>query len=156
MYWFVNVFVTDEPYTKEYYVDMMGTDYIVNVQLRLGFRMNQEVNVYLRQIVNDLMENGQLPKQPQKYSIMKGREVGDFAFVLIREELTRVTSLSTIDTMVMQIKLAIKKIAFDPARWFGLEYSDVIVEHVPLIIGEKKLGDPLTQIQVDDFDEEDD
>ena len=156
VYWFVNVFVTDEPYTKEYYVDMMGTDYIVNVQLRLGFRMNQEVNVYLRQIVNDLMENGQLPKQPQKYSIMKGREVGDFAFVLIREELTRVTSLSTIDTMVMQIKLAIKKIAFDPARWFGLEYSDVIVEHVPLIIGEKKLGDPLTQIQVDDFDEEDD
>lgn len=156
VYWFVNVFVTDEPYTNEYYVDMMGTDYIVNVQLRLGFRMNQEVNVYLRQIVNDLMEEGKLPKQPQKYSIMKGREVGDFAFVLIREELTRVTSLSTIDTMVMQAKLAIKKIAFDPARWFGLEYSDVIVEHVPLVIGEKKKASHLTQIQVDDFDEDDD
>ncbi|MFC6347438.1 KUP/HAK/KT family potassium transporter [Vagococcus carniphilus] len=156
VYWFVNVFVTDEPYTKEYYVDMMGTDYIVNVQLRLGFRMNQEVNVYLRQIVQELMEEGKLPKQPQKYSIMKGREVGDFAFVLIREELTRVTSLSTIDTMVMQAKLAIKKIAFDPARWFGLEYSDVIVEHVPLVIGEKKKASHLTQIQVDDFDEDDD
>ena len=156
VYWFVNVFVTDEPYTKEYYVDMMGTDYIVNVQLRLGFRMNQEVNVYLRQIVQELMEEGKLPKQPQKYSIMKGREVGDFAFVLIREELTRVTSLSTIDTLVMQAKLAIKKIAFDPARWFGLEYSDVIVEHVPLVIGEKKKASHLTQIQVDDFDEDDD
>lgn len=156
VYWFVNVFVTDEPYTKEYYVDMMGTDYIVNVQLRLGFRVNQEVNVYLRQIVHDLMEEGKLPKQPQKYSIMKGREVGDFAFVLIREELTRVTSLSTIDTLVMQTKLAIKKIAFDPARWFGLEYSDVIVEHVPLVIGNRKPSIKLSQIQVDDFDEEDD
>ncbi|MBO0476662.1 KUP/HAK/KT family potassium transporter [Vagococcus sp. DIV0080] len=156
VYWFVNVFVTDEPYTNEYYVDMMDTDYIVNVQLRLGFRMNQEVNVYIRQIVNDLMEEGKLPKQPQKYSLTKGREVGDFAFVLIREELTRVTSLSAIDTAVMQIKLAIKKIAFDPARWFGLEYSDVIVEHVPLVIGSQKQVTKLTQIQVDDFDEEDD
>ncbi|OTP31433.1 hypothetical protein A5798_001455 [Enterococcus sp. 6C8_DIV0013] len=156
VYWFVNVFVTDEPYTQEYYVDMMGTDFIVNVQLRLGFRMNQEVNVYLRQIVKELMDEGKLPKQPQKYSIMKGREVGDFAFVLIREELTRVTSLNTIDTMVMQIKLAIKKIAFDPARWFGLEYSDVILEHVPLVIGEQKEVTKLNQIQVDDFDEEDD
>ncbi|MGX7024575.1 KUP/HAK/KT family potassium transporter [Vagococcus hydrophili] len=156
VYWFVNVFVTDEPYTNEYYVDMMGTDYIVNVQLRLGFRMNQEVNVYLRQIVNDLMAEGKLPKQPQKYSIIKDREVGDFAFVLIREELTRVTSLSTIDTIVMQLKLGIKKMAFDPARWFGLEYSDVIVEHVPLIIGDKKEVTGLKQVQVDDFDEEDD
>ncbi|MEG2707580.1 MAG: KUP/HAK/KT family potassium transporter [Vagococcus sp.] len=156
VYWFVNVFVTDEPYTNEYYVDMMDTDYIVNVQLRLGFRMNQEVNVYIRQIVNDLMEEGKLPKQPQKYSLTKGREVGDFAFVLIREELTRVTSLSAIDTAVMQIKLAIKKVAFDPARWFGLEYSDVIVEHVPLVIGSQKEVTKLTQIQVDDFDEEDD
>ena len=156
VYWFVNVFVTDEPYTNEYYVDMMDTDYIVNVQLRLGFRMNQEVNVYIRQIVNDLMEEGKLPKQPQKYSLTKGREVGDFAFVLIREELTRVTSLSAIDTAVMQIKLAIKKIAFDPARWFGLEYSDVIVEHVPLVIGSQKEVTKLTQIQVDDFDEVDD
>jgi KUP system potassium uptake protein len=56
----------------------------------------------------------------------------------------------------MQIKLAIKKIAFDPARWFGLEYSDVILEHVPLVIGEQKEVTKLNQIQVDDFDEEDD
>lgn len=156
VYWFVNVFVTDEPYTKEYYVDMMGTDYIVNVQLRLGFRVNQEVNVYLRQIVNDLMKEGKLPEQPQKYSIFEGRHVGDFAFVLIREELTRVTELSTIDTLVMQAKLAIKKIAFDPARWFGLEYSDVMVEHVPLIIGHEKHVSKLKQVQVDHFEEDDD
>ncbi|MGY3750780.1 KUP/HAK/KT family potassium transporter [Vagococcus acidifermentans] len=154
VYWFVNVFVTDQPYTKEYYVDMMDTDFIVNVQLRLGFRVSQEVNIYLRQIVNDLMADGRLPRQPQEYSIIKGRDVGDFAFVMIREELTRVTSLSTLDTLVMQAKLAIKKIAFDPVRWFGLEYSDVIVEHVPLVLGERKMVSRLTQINTSDFDDE--
>lgn len=158
-YWFVNVFVTDEPFTKEYHVDMMNTDYIVNVQLRLGFRMNQDVNIYLRQIVRDLMEQGKLPKQPQKYTITEGRQVGDFCFVLIREELSRVTDLSNLDRLVMQAKLAIKTITTSPARWFGLEYSDVIMEHVPLsLVGrDHQKCQPLTQILVSDFssDEED-
>lgn len=159
VYWFVNVFVTDEPFTKEYHVDMMNTDYIVNVQLRLGFRMNQDVNIYLRQIVRDLMEQGKLPKQPQKYTITEGRQVGDFCFVLIREELSRVTDLSNLDRLVMQAKLAIKTITTSPARWFGLEYSDVIMEHVPLsLVGrDHQKCQPLTQILVSDFssDEED-
>lgn len=69
VYWFVNVQVTDEPFTQEYSVDMLGTDFIVQVQLYLGFHISQEVNVYLRQIVHDLMKTGRLPKQPQRYSL---------------------------------------------------------------------------------------
>lgn len=156
VYWFVNVFVTDEPYTKEYYVDMMDTDYIVNVQLRLGFKMPQEVNVYLRQIVHDLMNEGKLPKQPQKYSITPGRDTGDFSFVLIREELSRVTELNWLDTLVMQAKLGIKRRAVDPAKWYGLEYSDVITEYVPLVIQPKRNKVTLKQVPVEEFDEDDD
>lgn len=156
VYWFVNVFVTDDPFTKEYHVDMMNTDYIVNVQLRLGFRMNQDVNIYLRHIVHDLMDQGKLPRQPQKYTITKGRDVGDFCFVLIREELSRVTDLSNLDRLIMQAKLAIKTITTSPARWYGLEYSDVITEHVPLsLAGRNRVKcEPLTQIQVHDFSSE--
>ncbi len=150
VYWFVNVLVTDDPYTEEYYVDMMDTDYVVNVQLRLGFRINQEVNVYLRQIVNELMAEGKLAKQPQTYTITPGREVGDFCFILIREELSRVNELSTFDRLVMQAKLAIKKVAVSPDRWFGLEYSDYRLEYVPLIIGKKRHSN-LKQVNVKDF-----
>ncbi|MCB5954497.1 KUP/HAK/KT family potassium transporter [Enterococcus sp. CWB-B31] len=135
VYWFVNVAVTDEPFTKEYTVDMMGTDYIVQVQLYLGFRVSQEVNVYLHQIVHDLMKEGRLAKQPQKYTITPGREVGDFQFVLIREELSKVTELKKWDRQIMQMKLAIKRMTILPENWFGLEYSDVRYESVPLIIG---------------------
>ncbi len=85
VYWFVHVEVTDEPYTKEYQVDMMDTDFIVQVNLFLGFRVQQEINVYVRQVIHDLMKQGRLPKQPQRYSLTPGREVGDFQFVLIDE-----------------------------------------------------------------------
>ena len=109
VYWFVHVEVTDEPYTKEYQVDMMGTDFIVQVNLFLGFRVQQEINVYVRQVIHDLMKQGRLPKQPQRYSLTPGREVGDFQFVLIDEVVSNVTTLGKWQRQIMQAKLAIKK-----------------------------------------------
>lgn len=138
VYWFINVEVTDEPFTQEYAIDMMGTDFIVQVQLYLGFRVTQEVNVYIRQIVHDLMKEGRLPKQPQKYSLTPGREVGDFQFILINEELSNVTELKKWERQIIQLKLAIKNMTTSPENWFGLEYSEVKHESVPLIIGKAR------------------
>ncbi|MFV0560247.1 MAG: KUP/HAK/KT family potassium transporter, partial [Enterococcus sp.] len=135
VYWFVNVVVTDEPYTKEYEVNMMDTDFIVQVKLFLGFRIEQEINVYIRQIIHDLMKQGRLPKQPQKYSLTPGRQVGDFQFILIEEVLSNITKLSKWDRQIMQAKLAIKRHTTSPETWFGLEYSEVKYEAVPLVIG---------------------
>lgn len=137
-YWFVNVVVTDEPYTKEFSVNTLETDFIVVVRLYLGFRVNQEVNVYVRQIIHDLMKDGRLPKQPQRYSLTPGRNVGDFQFVLIEEELSNNTELDKWERQIMQAKLFIKRHTMSPENWFGLEYSDVLYETVPLIIGKMK------------------
>ncbi|BCA84857.1 putative potassium transport system protein kup [Enterococcus saigonensis] len=137
-YWFVNVIVTDEPYTKEFSIDTLGTDFIVVVRLYLGFRVNQEVNVYVRQIIHDLMKDGRLPEQPQRYSLTPGRIVGDFQFVLIEEELSNNTELDKWERQIMQAKLFIKRHTMSPENWFGLEYSDVLYETVPLIIGKMK------------------
>lgn len=138
VYWFVNVEVTDDPFTKAFSVNMMDTDYMVRVKFYLGFRVPQDVNVYLRQVIHDLMKQGRLPKQPQKYSLTPGRQVGDFQFVLIEEEMSKGTVLKKWDREVMQIKLAIKRITTSPERWFGLEYSDVRHEMVPLMIGKTR------------------
>lgn len=134
-YWFVNVEVTDEPYTQEYEIDTMGTDFVIKVKLYLGFRIEQEVNVYIRQIIHDLMKTGRIPRQPQKYSITPGRSVGDFQFVLIQKELSNNTVISKWERQVMQAKLFIKRHTMSPENWFGLEYSDVLYETVPLVIG---------------------
>ncbi|WP_396170615.1 KUP/HAK/KT family potassium transporter [Enterococcus sp.] len=138
VYWFVNVEVTDEPYTKSYEVSMADTDFIVKLKLYLGFRVPQEVNVYIRQIIQELMKDGRLPEQPQRYSLTPGRNVGDFQFVLIEEELSNATALSKWKKQIMQMKLFIKRHTISPERWFGLEYSDVVHETVPLVIGQPK------------------
>ncbi|NUF25531.1 KUP/HAK/KT family potassium transporter [Bombilactobacillus mellis] len=136
VYWFVTVNVTDNPYTTEYSVDTFGTDYMVNVQLYLGFRMEQKVNFFLRQIVNEMMIKGELPRQPQTYTTIPDRNVGDFSFVLIQEELSPDTQLNNIKKSIIQARLWLQRYTVTPAIWFGLSYSDVVMERVPLILGQ--------------------
>lgn len=139
VYWFINVEVTDEPRTMEYVVENFGTDSVIKVKLRLGFRMEQKISTYMRQVVIDLMKSGDINKQPQKWSINEfNRNVGDFCFVIVREELSTDTELSALNRFIMQTKLSIKKLAVSPVKWFGLEYTDVKIEHVPLLLGKRK------------------
>ena len=65
-YWFVSVNVLNEPDTMEYHVDTFGTDHIFRVRLDLGFKCSPRVNVYLRQIVQDLQASGELPPPGQE------------------------------------------------------------------------------------------
>lgn len=135
VYWFVTVNVTDNPYTTAYSVDTYNTNYMVNVQLYLGFRMEQKVNLFLRQIINEMMIKGELPRQPQQYTTIPDRSVGDFTFVLIQEVLSPDTQLDNLKKNIIQARLWLQKYTVTPAIWFGLSYSDVIEERVPLALG---------------------
>lgn len=132
-YWFLNVQVTDEPHTLAYTVNNYGTDYLFKVQLRLGYKVNQRVNAFLHQIVSDLVKSGQLPPQEHKYSIYRNASsVGDFRFCLIRKQLGVETELSGFDYNVMVLKYSIRQFCGSPARWYGLENSNIDTEYVPL------------------------
>ena len=132
-YWFLNVHVTDEPYTNTYTVNTFGTDFVFKVQLQLGFKVNQRINPYLRQVVADLIESGELAPQPRTYSIYrKPSNVGDFRFCMLRKVLAPETNLSPRDYRTMNAKYAIRSKCGSPDRWYGLENSSIIFETVPL------------------------
>ena len=132
-YWFLNVRVTDEPYTHTYTVDSFGTDFLFKVQLQLGFKVNQRVNAYLRQVVNDLMASGELPQQHHAYSIYEQRgNVGDFRFCMLRKTLAPETAISRSDHRVIYTKYTIRRLCGSPARWYGLENSSIMFEYVPM------------------------
>ena len=148
-YYFLNVQVTDEPFTHEYIVDDFGTDFLFKVQLRLGFKVNQRVNTYLYQIVANLVERGQLAPQNHKYSIyLEPSVVGDFKFCLIRKTLSPETDLSGINRGCIELKYFIRGLCGSPARWYGLENSSLIFEHVPLF-SKTKRQHRLTRIERD-------
>ncbi|HFI0618089.1 TPA: KUP/HAK/KT family potassium transporter [Streptococcus suis] len=135
-YWFVRVHVTDQPYTKEYSVDTLDTIFLIKVDLYLGFRMRQDVSRYLRTIVGDLMKQGRIPKQKQLYSLQDEKEVGDFRFVIIEETMANSPELNTFDRFILGMKAFIKRYTASPARWFGLQFSEVTVERIPIILSD--------------------
>ena len=161
VYWFVTVNVTDNPYTTAYSVDTYNTNYMVNVQLYLGFRMEQKVNLFLRQIINEMMIKGELPRQPQQYTTIPDRSVGDFTFVLIQEVLSPNTQLDNLKKNIIQARLWLQKYTVTPAIWFGLSYSDVIEERVPLALGRMRSDrlrlvkrEPIINYTNDELDED--
>ena len=132
-YWFLNVVVTDEPFTHAYIVDSFGTDFLFKVQLQLGFKVNQRVNAYLRQVINDLVTTGELPPQHHTYSIYEHRGIiGDFKFCMLRKVLAPETDISRSDHRVIYTKYAIRHLCGSPARWYGLENSSIVFEYVPM------------------------
>lgn len=139
-YWFVNVRVTDEPYTTEYSVKTIVPNEAFSIQFNLGFRIDQKVNVYLHQIIQDLARSGEITYTPKEYTITQNGKciVGDFKFVLLEEILSNESELSRWDSFITSSKLFIKKLTVSPAKWFGIDTSNVRIEKVPIIIGYKE------------------
>lgn len=136
-YWFVTVNVTNEPFTAEYAVNTFGTKNVINVQLFLGFKQQQRVNVYLRQIVHDLIADGTIESQPQEYTTTPGRDVGDFSFVIVNDVISPQTQLRGYEKALVEARVWLQNLSSNPASWFGLDYADTVVERVPLILGDQ-------------------
>ncbi|MGX6428993.1 KUP/HAK/KT family potassium transporter [Levilactobacillus yonginensis] len=139
VYWFVTVNEADTPYECSYTVESLGTRNVMNVQLYLGFKKPQRLNVYLRQIVNDLLAEGVLDDQAPRYSSMPERRVGNFKFVILNQEFQDLGvqgNLPTLDRLLIGGRLLLQRITLSPKRWYGLEFSDVVEEKVPLFIGQ--------------------
>ncbi|WP_195922195.1 KUP/HAK/KT family potassium transporter [Lactobacillus crispatus] len=134
-YWFVTVNVTNEPFTAEYAVNTYGTKNVINIQLYLGFKKQTSVNVYIRQIVHDLIADGTIEAQPQEYTTTPGRDVGDFAFVIVQDVISPQTQLVGYEKWLVEARVRLQNLSSNPASWFGLEYADTIIERVPLILG---------------------
>ena len=116
-----------------YKVETYGTDFIFRVKLYLGFRCSPKVNVYLRQIVQDLQASGELPQQEKRYSIYGQSTVGAFKFCIIHKSVTTKTELSSSDESLLHLKYAIRSLAGSKEAWYGLDTSTIIGETVPLI-----------------------
>ena len=134
-YWFVTVNVTNEPFTTEYAVNTYGTKNVINIQLYLGFKKQTSVNVYIRQIVHDLIADGTIEAQPQEYTTTPGRDVGDFAFVIVQDVISPQTQLVGYEKWLVEARVRLQNLSSNPASWFGLEYADTIIERIPLILG---------------------
>jgi KUP system potassium uptake protein len=51
LYWFIHVETTDEPYTREYQVEVIAPQDVVRITFRLGFKVEQLIGRYFSSVV---------------------------------------------------------------------------------------------------------
>jgi KUP system potassium uptake protein len=134
IYWFIHVDTTDEPYTMEYKVTELAPDDVFRINFKLGFRVQQRINLFFRKVVEDLVRNKEVDITSRYSSLSQRHVVGDFRFVVLEKYLSIENDFPTIEKLVMQAYFYIKQFISGEAQYFGLDTSSVKMEKVPLVI----------------------
>jgi KUP system potassium uptake protein len=134
IYWFVHVDITDDPYTMEYKVNTIAPDDAYKVTFKLGFRVEQRINLFFRKVIEDMVKNKEVDIT-SRYESLRGQNViGDFRFVVLEKFLSFENELPVRERFIMNLYFGIKGFTTSEDRWFGLDSSSVKIEKVPLVI----------------------
>lgn len=133
-YWFLRVEYTDEPYTLGYTVDELIPGCMYSIGIKLGFRVDPKINVYLRQIINDLVEQGRVDLTSTYPSLQAHGIPGDFHFTIIHRIFSPSSSCLPSERFLLSLYERLRHIGLDTDAAFGLDTSSTTIEHVPLIL----------------------
>jgi len=134
IYWFVHVDVLDDPYTCEYSVEHIIPNDIIRVEFRLGFRVEQRINLMFRKVVEDLVNNKEVNITSRYESLERNNVVGDFQFIVLEKYLSQDNELPFFERIIMKLYFWLKEISLGEERGFGLDPSFVTIEKFPLIV----------------------
>ncbi|MHC2991209.1 potassium transporter Kup [Pontibacter sp. HJ8] len=134
IYWFIHVDTTDAPHTAEYKVRHMAQGDVIRIDFKLGFRVEQRINLFFRKVVEELVEKGEVDITSRYPSLNKQQLIGDFRFVVLEKYLSVENDLPLGKRLIMQWYFNIKEFTSSESKWFGLDTSSVKVEKVPLVI----------------------
>lgn len=136
IYWFVHVDTVDDPYTCEYIVDHIIPNDIIRVEFRLGFRVQQKINLMFRKVVEDLVNNNEVNITSRYESLERNNVVGDFQFIVMEKYLSQDNELPFFEKIIMKLHFWLKEASLSEERGFGLDPSFVTVEKFPLMISQ--------------------
>jgi len=136
VYWLVHVDVVDEPYKREYEVDFLVPNKLIRIDFKLGFRVEQQINLLFRKVVEDLVKKGEVNITSKYKSLNRHKIVGDFRFVVIEKVVSRSQHLSFYERFIMAYYAQLKHFSLSEERGFGLDLSFVTIEKVPLMLAD--------------------
>jgi KUP system potassium uptake protein len=145
IYWFIHVNILSEPYKKEYRVSEIVKDDLYRIDFYLGFREATKINLMLKEVIKDMVKNGEVDVTSRYESLSKNNIIGDFKFVLSEKFLSNDSDLTFFENIIMNSYFLLKKFSLSEDKAFGLDISSVKVEyfpmvlHAPEIIGMKRL-----------------
>jgi KUP system potassium uptake protein len=134
IYWFIHVETTNEPYTREYKVDIIAPQDVVRISFRLGFKVEQLIGRYFANVVRDMVQNGEVDITSRYQSLHAEEVTGDFTFIVMKKFLSNENNLPAYQRVIMQLHFLLWRLTVSEKQWFGLDDNHVEVEKIPLLI----------------------
>ncbi len=141
LYWFFHVDMVDEPHTLEYKIEHIIPFVLVRIDFKIGFKVEPRINLYFKQILEDLMQKHEIDIISHYPSLRKYGILGDFKYIITDRVQNYDFDFSPIDQFIMQIHNMLKHFAITNVKAYGLDTSNVTIEKVPLMV------DPPTKVR---------
>lgn len=152
VYWFLHINRTNQPYTLDYDVTELVDDTLIKVNINVGFKILPKTELYFKKIVEDLVKNKELNLHIHPDGSTKYNAEPDFKFLVIEKFLSIENEFVLKDGLLLHAYFYLKGQSLSDAKAFGLDKSDVVTEHVPLVFQpatniELKRNDVLSKAQ---------
>lgn len=134
IYWFVHVNILSEPYKTEYKVTEIIKDDLFRIDFNLGFREPTKINLMFKEVLKDMVKNGEVDVTSRYESLNKNNILGDFKFMLSEKFLSNDSDLLWHEKVIMNTYFLIKKFSLSEENGFGLDSSSVKIEKFPMVL----------------------
>ncbi|WP_318640027.1 KUP/HAK/KT family potassium transporter [Flavobacterium ardleyense] len=134
IYWFIHVNILNEPYKSEYKVTNIVNEDMYRVDFNLGFREATKINLLFKEVLTDMVKNGEVDITSRYESLNRNKVIGDFRFVLFEKFLSNDSFLRFHEKVIMHTYFLIKKFSLSEEKAFGLDSSSVKVEKYPMVL----------------------
>jgi KUP system potassium uptake protein len=145
-YWLLHIDIVDEPNRFEYQVNHIIPGVLIRIDFHIGFKVDPKINLYFKEIVDDLVKSGEITLESGYDSLKKHGFPGDFKFVLIERIMLRDFKLTNTENFILALRSVVRHISIPEVRALQLDSSNTIVEQVPIIL-KQPIAKRITQMQ---------
>jgi KUP system potassium uptake protein len=133
-YWLLHVDRVNEPNTFKYNVTQIIPGILIRVDFHIGFKVEPKINLYFREVLEDLQNSGEIKLQSSYESLKMHDFEGDFKFILIDRIMSRDFNLSNWENFILSLNSIVRKLSIADLRTLNLDTTNTIIEQVPITI----------------------
>lgn len=133
-YWIIHIERSDDPWRLDYTIDELMENTMFFITITMGFRVQPKISLYLRQIVEDLVEAKRVDITSSYPSLHRHGIAGDFRFIIINRIFSNESSCSRTEAILMRMHDRLRHLGISDPSAMGLDTSGTVIESVPLII----------------------
>lgn len=133
-YWFIHVDRVTDPNQFEYQVTQIIPGILIRIDFHIGFKVDPKINLYFREVLEDLVNSGEINLKSGYDSLRKFEVPADFKFILLERIMPRDFKLSNRENFILTLYTLANKLSITDIKSFQLDSTNTSIEQIPILI----------------------